>query len=186
MLSGVVMSEASIAGRPCVRLVTPGEIVLFDEPESSSTSASWGLVVLADARVAVLDDRLLAIAQRWPRLLSAILKRAGQQSQQALLQQAISQLPRVEDRLLALVWSIADRQGVARPDGVWVPMTLSHDTLAQMVGARRPTITLALRSLTEEGVLHAEKGGWLIARDSVKLLSPSSDEPAAGGIGCPT
>jgi CRP/FNR family cyclic AMP-dependent transcriptional regulator len=182
MLSGVLMTEVSTVGHACVRLVTPGEIVLLDEPQTNSTPASWGIVVLAHARLAVLDDRVLVIAQRWPRLLSMILKRAGQHVQHGLLQQAISQLPRVQDRLLALLWSIADRQGVVRPDGVWVPMALTHDTLAQMVGARRPTISLGLRSLTEQGVLRADNDGWLIAHDSVKLLSPNIEEPATGGI----
>jgi CRP-like cAMP-binding protein len=114
--------------------------------------------------------------------LSAILKRAGQQLQQALWQQAISQLPRVEDRLLALLWSIADRKGVVRPEGVWVPIALTHDTLGQMVGARRPTISLGLRSLTEQGLLRAEKDGWLITHSSLELLSPTSEDSGAGGI----
>lgn len=186
MLSGVLMAEVSIAGQSCMRLVVPREIVLLDELDIAALPTGWGMVVPRYARLVVLDDRLLVIAQHWPRLLSAILKRAGQHTQHGLLQQAISQLPRVEHRLLALLWSIAEWQGVVRPDGVWVPMTLTHETLAQMVGARRPTVSLGLRALAEQGMLRAEKDGWLIAADSVQLLSPSSQEAAPGDVRCPT
>lgn len=84
-------------------------------------------------------------------------------------------------RLLALLWSIAEWQGVVRPDGVWVPMALTHETLAQMVGARRPTVSLGLRALAEQGMVRAESDGWLIAAGSLQLLSPSSQAPVEGG-----
>ena len=34
-----------------------------------------------------------------------------------------------------------------------LPFRLSHQTLADLVGARRPTVTLALRGLTERALL---------------------------------
>jgi CRP/FNR family cyclic AMP-dependent transcriptional regulator len=52
------------------------------------------------------------------------------------------------DRLLALMWSLADRRGIVREDGVYVPLSLTHETLAQMIGARRPTVTLGLKALS--------------------------------------
>jgi CRP/FNR family cyclic AMP-dependent transcriptional regulator len=80
-------------------------------------------------------------------------------------------LPRVEDRLLALMWSLADRRGTVRTDGVHVPLSLTHETLAQMIGARRPTVSLGLKALSEQGVLSADGDGWLIARDSLDQFS---------------
>ena len=58
--------------------------------------------------------------------------------------QAISQLVRVDRRLLALFWHLAERWGRVTGDGVLVPLTLSHRMLSQLVGARRPTVSTAL------------------------------------------
>ena len=58
--------------------------------------------------------------------------------------QAIAHLTRVDDRLLALLWCLAERWGRVVPDGVLVSLRLSHRTLAGMVGARRPSVTTAL------------------------------------------
>ena len=182
VLSGVVMTEVSIASRTCMRLLAPQEIVLIGATDGS-LPASWGWSVLKAAQIAVLDDRLLIIARRWPQLVIALLERAGRQSQSALLQQAISQLPRAEDRLLALLWSIADRWGTVRADGVWVGLPLTHEALAQMIGARRPTVTLGLRALVNQGLLTADKDGWLIDHASLEVIlrhnRTDSPHPAA-------
>lgn len=126
--------------------------------------------VLEPAHLAVLHERLLVIGRRWPGLMGAVLRRSAQQLRHAQLHQAISQLPRVEDRLLALLWSIADRRGVVRGDGVWVRLPVTHDMLAHMIGARRPTVSLGLRALADQGLLRAQDGGWLLARASLDEL----------------
>jgi hypothetical protein len=171
LLSGMMTIDVSLAGRWCVRLLVPRDLVLLGGREAGSVSARWGWSVLHSARIAVLDQRLLVIGQRWPGVLSAILERAAEQTQQALLQQAISQMPRVEDRLLALLWSIADRQGVVRPDGVWVRLPVTHDTLASMIGARRPTVTLGLHALADRELLRPEDDGWVLDRASLNGVS---------------
>jgi CRP/FNR family transcriptional regulator, cyclic AMP receptor protein len=174
VLSGAVTVELAIAVRRCVRLLTPGELVLLDGWAVNSMPVQTGWAVVDPATVAIFDERLLVIASRWPGLMSQILKRAAQQVRHALLQQAISQLPRVEDRLLGLLWSIADRQGVVRSDGIWVHLPVTHATLAQMIGARRPTVSLGLRTLGERGLAVSEGDGWLLSPDSLELFEPGS------------
>ena len=81
----------------------------------------------------------------------------------------------MEERLLALMWAIADRRGVVRSNGVWFSLPATHQMLAQMIGAQRPTVTLGLRSLTRQGVLRAESGGWLLhSASSLTELAPST------------
>ena len=77
------------------------------------------------------------------------------------------------------MWSIADRRGVVRGDGVWVHLPVTHATLAQMIGARRPTVSLGLRTLSERGFLSAENGGWLISRASLAEFPTPSTRPDA-------
>lgn len=176
VIAGALTINVKMSGRTCARLIGPRELVLLDGIEGDSIPISWEWKVIAPARLALLDGRLHPIAHRWPPLLSSIIERAAQQTRNAVLQQAISQLPRVEERLLALLWSIADRTGIMRPDGVWVELAATHDALAAMVGAQRPTVSLGLTRLTENGLLRAEAGGWLLARDSLNAFAePPSD-----------
>ncbi|MGH2910242.1 MAG: Crp/Fnr family transcriptional regulator [Solirubrobacteraceae bacterium] len=177
VVAGTVTIDLAIAGQVCTRLLTPRELVLLDGWEENSIPVRAGWSVLDSAMLAVLDHRVAIIGARWPGLMDAILKRAAQQVRHALLQQAISQLPRVEDRLLALLWSIADRQGVVRADGVWVHLPVTHATLAQMIGARRPTVSLGLRALTERGLVRSEGSGWLISPASIGEFPPADARP---------
>ena len=166
VLNGSVTIDLAIGGLVCTRLLTPGELVLLDGWESDSIPVRAGWTVLEPSRIAILDQRQFVTICRWPGLMATVLKRAAQQVRHALLQQAIGQLPRVEERLLALLWSIADRQGVVRSDGVWVHLPVTHATLAQMIGARRPTVSLGLRALSDQGLITAQRGGWLLAAGS--------------------
>ena len=171
MLSGTLIIKLRMSGRECGRLVSTGGLVLVDEAGSESIPIELKWVALDECRLACLDTRLLDAVQRWPLLMTAILRRAAQHARHALMQQAISQLPKVEDRLLALFWSLADRQGVVRPDGIWVELPVTHDTLAHLVGAQRPTVSLGLARLAESGLLHSHPGGWLINPGSIEALS---------------
>ena len=170
VVSGSLAVNLAMSGRMCTRLVGPRELILLEGLRSDSIPISWEWSVLTPVRLALIDEFLSIVASRWPPLLGTILERAARQTRNAFLQQAISQLPRVEERLLALFWSIADRQGIVRPDGVWVEFAVTHDTLARMVGAQRPTVSLGLTRLADAGLLRSGDGGWLIARASLDTL----------------
>ena len=177
LVSGSVTAKLHMSGRTSLRLIGPGDLVLLADHQREAIPARLEWSVLAPARLAVLDARLHTIAERWPPLLSAIIRRAAEQTSNAFLQQAISQLPRVEERLLALFWSIADRQGVVRPDGIWLEFPATHHMLADMVGAQRPTVSLGLARLAEAGFVRSQADGWLLAPDSRNALV------ASGGAG---
>lgn len=177
VLRGTLMMNLHMSGRQAGRLVSTGGLVLVDGPLSDSIPVQLEWFVVDRCQLACIDERLIRVVQRWPALMTAIMRRAAQQARYALLQQAISQLPKVEDRLLALFWSLADRQGIVRPDGIWVELTATHDTLAHLVGAQRPTVSLGLTRLTDAGLLQAQPGGWLINPESVETLSVRELEP---------
>jgi hypothetical protein len=73
-------------------------------------------------------------------------------------QRAIAQLPRVDDRMLVLLWVLAERWGRVSRDGVRVPVGLPHRMLATLVGARRPSVTTALAGLAREGLIERTAG----------------------------
>src|SRR5438876_590507 len=72
-------------------------------------------------------------------------------------------LVRVVARLMLLLWALADRWGTVGPDGVAVPLKLTHKVLGRVIRAQRPSVTAAIRELQRRGMLSPRKeGGWLL------------------------
>lgn len=180
VLRGTLVVNLGIASRQCGRLVSVGGLVLLDGPANDSIPTQLDWAALNECRLACIDERLLEIVRSWPAMMAAILSRAAQYARHALLQQAISQIPKVEDRLLALFWSLADRQGVVRGDGIWVELAATHETLAHLVGAQRPTVSLGLSRLAETGLLLPQPGGWLIHPESLEIFQRPMSSAADG------
>jgi hypothetical protein len=84
-----------------------------------------------------------------------------------------------------MLWQLATLYGKFRRDGVLVPMRLSHEALGRMVGARRPTVTLALTALGEQGLVTTDGvGGFLLSTDSRSILVPPRPaSPSLDGAG---
>ena len=60
------------------------------------------------------------------------------------------------------LWHLAGRWGRVRTDGVMLSLRLTHDVLADLVAARRPTVTSALSLLGDQGLVDPFDGGWLL------------------------
>ena len=71
--------------------------------------------------------------------------------------------PRVDMRLHMLFWHLADRWGRVRAHGTIVPLRLSHSVLADLVAARRPTVSSALSDLAERELVRPLDEGWLLS-----------------------
>ena len=50
-----------------------------------------------------------------------------------------------------------------RSEGVCLPLALTHTVLADLVAARRPTVTTALTELARQGLIGPVDGGWLLS-----------------------
>ena len=142
-------------------------------------------MVLEKAQIAVLDRHFAAVIGKWPVLVDAVTGRAVKRSRALAFQLAISQVTRVDERLLVLMWHLAERWGRVGPDGVRVPVGLPHRTLATLVGARRPSVTTALTGLAREGLVERIEGGWLLHGDpeevlAQRLLGPDKGDVALG------
>ena len=164
VVSGVINQEIFVTGQPSLRLLGPGDIIPGRAPDGPFIEPAFAWSAATPTRVALLDDHFLMAARRWPRLVPALLERALDTQGGVLLQLAVSQQPRVEDRLVMLFRNLADRWGRMTPEGVVVSLRLTHESLGRMVGARRPTITLALRALAEAGrLVRLPEGTWLLS-----------------------
>ena len=148
-----------------LELLAKGDLVRpWQEDAASFSQIAW--TVIEPTRLAGLDHEFAARARRAPELFEALTERALRRSRRLAVGAAIANTVGVEDRLLLLLWQLAELWGRKAPGGAVLPFRLSHQTLADLVGARRPTVTLALRSLTEEGRLErGNAGDWLLLGD---------------------
>jgi CRP/FNR family transcriptional regulator, cyclic AMP receptor protein len=128
--------------------------------------AEPGWEVLEPARLAILDRRFAARVSPWPEIAASLLARAIERVRMLAFQHVASHIPGLEGRLLALMWAYADRWGRVTPHGVVVPLRLTHATLAELVGASRPSVSTALARLAREGVLNRTAAGWLLDRSA--------------------
>lgn len=161
IVTGMIMHYSQIGEQRVLRLLGPGNLLSAADGEAPILGR-WMCIAVAETRVAMLDDRMLVAAQRWPRLVSALHLRSAEQAQQVAAQLAICQLPRVADRLLALMWMLAETWGHVTPSGVTLPVAITHDALGAMIGARRSTVTLALGELADSGAVVKQEPGWLL------------------------
>jgi CRP-like cAMP-binding protein len=68
-------------------------------------------------------------------------------------------------RLRTLFTHLADRWGRVTPDGVLLPLLLTHTVIAQLTGLRRPSVSLSLAELERTGeIVRLARDRWLLAR----------------------
>ena len=165
VLEGLLVREATVSDHPSAELLGPGDLLRAWEDSDAEVllprSVRWS--ALTNARVAVIDHALAVRAAQWPEIFASLVERAARRAERLVIMQAIGHLTRVDDRLLALLWCLAERWGRVAPGGVVVSLRLPHRTLAGMVGARRPSVTTALGQLIARGEIERRPdGGWLL------------------------
>lgn len=176
ILDGVLAREVLVSDTVSTELLGPGDVVrpwrLHDELTLLRHAVRWN--VLTRSRVGLLDRRFGTALVTYPEVNAALIDRVNVRALRLAVTQAISQLNRVDRRLLALFWHLAERWGRMTPDGVALPMTLSHRMLGQLIGARRPTVSTALSELAKEGELtRREDGTWLLTGTPVGIPEPA-------------
>lgn len=181
VIDGVVVREVMLGRSVSAQLCGPGDLLdLGSARDQRCLPALATVSVPGTAVLGLLDDRVLAASRRWPRLGGRLLAQAMSQIGDAGVHQTISQTARVEDRLLALFWHLADRWGRVLPDGVRIELPLTHETIGHLIGARRPTVTLGLRALRGAGLLQRQADRtWLLAHDSLLRLTTAGGERPA-------
>ena len=165
ILDGLMVRELSVGGGTAAELLGAGDLVLpIDADEAVpfvSPAVEW--TILETTRIAWLDAPFAVALRRWPELGAALLERSQRRFQRLALSQAISQLTRVDERVLIQLWHLSERWGRVRPDGVLLPVRLMHRVLARLVGARRPSVTTAVGSLEKRGLItRLPEGAWLL------------------------
>jgi hypothetical protein len=165
LVDGLMLRELRLDGASTALLQVAGDTLDASyRPDTllcSDETVAWHAV--EDSTVVVLGRRFLAAARQFPSLTVALARRQLEQSMRAARHVAVAQLPRVERRILALLCGLAEERGRVAVDGVVVDLPVTHAVLGQLVGAQRPTVSLALKALADENLLRRRGMKWVIS-----------------------
>ena len=168
VLDGLLLRRVSVEGRYGAELVLSGDLLRpwqqdGDDGGVLESETAWR--VIAPSRVAVLDLAWATRMAAFPAVAGELAGRAMVRVRRFARLMAISQHSKLERRLVLLFWELAQRHGRVRPDGVHIELPLTHEVIASLTGARRPSVTTILSRLAARGVLRRSGRGWLLAPD---------------------
>ena len=176
VVDGLLLRQIEVAGTVAAELIGAGDLIHPGDVRASDLTPLNGRLrwtVLAQTELAVLDGVFSARAAEWPQIFGRIALRAVWRTHGLALNLAISHQARIEDRLLLLFWHLAQRWGRVSPEGVRLALPLTHQTLAKLVSAQRPTVTNALGVLRERRLLlRREDRSWLLPLPIPAELEP--------------
>jgi CRP/FNR family cyclic AMP-dependent transcriptional regulator len=175
VLDGAITREVVLADSVSTELLGPGDLIRPWSPARGEPllgqQVRWQ--VLAEARLAVLNRAFGVALSRFPEVTSMLLERLDGRAERLATTKAIAQLNSVDRRLLALFWHLAEDWGRMTGEGIVVPLTLSHRLLGELVGARRPTVSSALATLSRDGkLIRRSDDSWLLADEPDATLAP--------------
>lgn len=182
LVKGTLCREVSLRDRSMLELLGPGDVLQLPVVDGRRRlGGSIVMTAVSDATLIVLGDAFIRAAGRWPSLLATLHRRLEAQRESFAIQALIAHLPRAEHRLLLMLCHLAERWGFVTPEGIVLPLLLTHDLVGQLIGTRRPTASLALRALQSDGsVRRLEDGAWLLtaaAESKVDAITRSTLSP---------
>jgi CRP/FNR family transcriptional regulator, cyclic AMP receptor protein len=164
VLDGLLTRDVVIAETSCAELVGPGDVLRpwdhlgIGAPVPSRVE--WH--VLADSNLAVIVGEAVGCMSAYPEVVSVLVTRAVRRTQTLAVVLAISSIIGLKVRLLALFWHLADRFGTVSREGVQLPLPLTHQVISRLVGARRPSVSTAMKDLENEGRIGKRPGGGFL------------------------
>jgi CRP/FNR family transcriptional regulator, cyclic AMP receptor protein len=164
--SGIFARRARLYDASSVELLGAGDVIMpwasqHDSAIDFDASVDWH--VLARGRLALIDNSLLIKSAPWPEISKALLTRAITHARWLASLHAAAGHTRVEDRLWLVLWQIAERWGKTTPEGVTLSVPgLTHEMIASLVAASRPSVTKAFGDLRDRGLLERRPRGLLV------------------------
>jgi CRP/FNR family transcriptional regulator, cyclic AMP receptor protein len=177
VLTGLMIRRVGIDGRYGAELIGEGDLLRPNEESVSPLlplSTDWSIVL--PTRLAALDLEFEQQLAQYPELGRSLIARALQRSKNLSVNMAIVHQARVDVRLHMLLWHLAARWGRVRSDGTVLRLRLTHAVLADLVAARRPTVTTALSDLTRRGLVKTDGETWILSGEPPRDVLPGARE----------
>jgi CRP-like cAMP-binding protein len=172
LLEGVLARELALSDNVTTEIVGPGDLLVpshvHDPGRLLRSAVRW--TVIEPPTFALLSPAVAEALAAFPAVYMRLLGRVATRADRLSVAQAISQLNGVDRRLLTLFWHLAERWGRVTSAGVAVGVSLPHRVIAELVGARRPTVSTALSHLAASGELVRQVDGtWLLTGNPVGM-----------------
>lgn len=163
--AGLLLAELEAAHAKTAWLIGAGDVIRPWELDEFSLTRSVRWRALRPARLVRLDRNFYVRSREDPQALNGILSGAVRTGHWLLAKSLIISSPLVAERLLLMFALYGERWGRMTPNGVILELPLTHEMLASLVGARRPSVSHALRSLQRKGLLTcSSRGCWVLHR----------------------
>jgi CRP/FNR family cyclic AMP-dependent transcriptional regulator len=180
VIDGLVCRSVVVGSEASSELLGAGDLLRpWANDASEAIPARVEYEILAPTKIAILDRDLARRLARFPEVFSQLTDRALRRARAQAVLGATCHIKRVDVRLLALFWHLAERWGRVTPAGIVVPLKLTHARLAALVGAQRPSVTTALKRMQAREVLKRNGAGHYVlgpgAREELERLCLSSD-----------
>ena len=164
VLSGFLVREWTTAESVSADLLGPEDVVhpWGGEPMITMLHHTVSWTAITPTRLALLDEQFFHRAVPWPEITGTLLERSGRLAQRLALRGAIESL-NVDARVLASFWLWASQWATVAGQGVVLRIPLSHERIARLIHARRPTVTTAIGRLRRAGLINQRQDGvWLL------------------------
>ncbi|WP_249009283.1 helix-turn-helix domain-containing protein [Conexibacter sp. DBS9H8] len=173
VLDGICLRAFELDQRRGVVLLGPGDLIKpwSTTPDGSENARATQWRCLTPLRLAVLDGRFVTQIGDYPELAGELIERVLERNRELVMHLAIAAQTRVDTRLHLMLWQMAAKWGRMRPDGLLLPLRLTHTVLSELVASRRPTITTALAELSQRGLVQRVEQGWLLRGDPPEELA---------------
>lgn len=184
VVNGLLTRRVEVLERTAVEVVGPGDVLPAQGCDDTQVTVPTTRVLkaLVDARVALLDGRFARVAAQLPGVLTELVARLGRRTDELAVQLAIAQLPRLEHRLLLVLWRLAQRFGTAGPHGMVLELPLSQQALGELVAAQRSSVNVALSALCQRGLVVQGPGSEWLLNGPPPAAWPNTS-PAGEGVG---
>lgn len=164
VIDGLALVQVDAGRAPVGWLVGTDDILRPWELREVSLLASAAWQVLAPMQLALLDPDFARRVAGVGSVSDALIAKGTQTSHWLFAKSLVTGTSVIEERLLLLFALLGERWGKATSAGVVVAMPLTHQVLATLIGARRPSVSTALRALSNSGLLRRTEEGWLLCR----------------------
>jgi CRP/FNR family cyclic AMP-dependent transcriptional regulator len=181
LAGGLMVRGVRVDGVTADELVFAGDVLAPTWRDEGTACVGEAVTwrALEDSRAVVLGHRFLAATSRRPALAVALCRRQLDQSARVARHAAVTRLPRVDRRILNLLCAVAEERGRMTPGGAVVELPLTHAALGRLVGAKRPTVSLALKSLAEADLVRQSGSRWVLAPEALAPPAPAAAALAA-------
>jgi CRP-like cAMP-binding protein len=179
VLDGILVRRVGLRERFAAELLGPGDVLqpAAHDGEEAMLPFETRWRILSRLRVAVLDLEWMARMAPFPAVAAEITARVMVRSRRLAVMFAISQHPRLTDRLRLFFWDLADRYGRVGPGGITLELELTQETIGHLVGGQRPSVSKALSELEAEGHLRRDGGRVVLLGEPPQLDSFPDAEP---------